>query len=111
MVDAEPSQQRQKMSNWALAEAFYEKELLPKLLATAKGQILVLDIESGDYAVGANLLEADVRLPAENDTPGHAFESRLPHRLSGQWATLGGRMRRNRTHDCTGVRQRTAMRR
>ena len=57
--------------NRALAEAFYEKELLPKLLATAKGKILVLDIESGDYEVDADLLAASDRLQARR--PG-AFE-------------------------------------
>lgn len=57
--------------NWALAEAFYEKELLPKLLATAKGKILVLDIESGDYEVDTDLLKASDKLQARR--PG-AFE-------------------------------------
>lgn len=57
--------------NWALAEAFYETELLPKLLATSKGKILVLDIESGDYEIDADLLAASDRLQARR--PG-AFE-------------------------------------
>ena len=58
-------------SNWALAEAFYERELLPKLLATEKGKVLVLDLESGDYEVDADLLTASDRLQARR--PG-AFE-------------------------------------
>ncbi len=45
-----------------LAEEFYEKELLPKLLPTAKGKILVLDIESYDYEVDADWLAASDRL-------------------------------------------------
>ena len=54
-----------------LAEKFYEQELLPKLLSTEKGKILVLDIESGDYEVDADWLTASDRLQARR--PG-AFE-------------------------------------
>ena len=54
-----------------LAEEFYEKELLPKLLPTAKGQILVLDIASYDYEVDADWEAASDRLQARR--PG-AFE-------------------------------------
>ncbi len=54
-----------------LAEEFYEKELLPKLLPAAKGKILVLDIESYDYEVDADLQAASDRLQSRR--PG-AFE-------------------------------------
>ena len=59
MTDADRAEED---ANWALAEAFYERELLPKLLATEKGKILVLDVESGDYEVDADLLAASDRL-------------------------------------------------
>ena len=54
-----------------LAEKFYEQELLPKLLATEKGKILVLDVESHDYEVDADWTAASDRLQARR--PG-AFE-------------------------------------
>ncbi len=58
MSDAVPGGNRE------LADAIYETELLPKLLATEKGKILVLDVQSGDYAIGSDLLEASNRLQA-----------------------------------------------
>ena len=54
-----------------LAEKFYEQELLPRLLATEKGKILVLDVESHDYEVDADWTAASDRLQARR--PG-AFE-------------------------------------
>ncbi|MCY4416709.1 MAG: hypothetical protein OXE87_10440 [Chloroflexi bacterium] len=54
-----------------LAEEFYERELLPKLMPTEKGKILVLDVESYDYEVDADWLAASDRLQSRH--PG-AFE-------------------------------------
>ena len=59
MTDADRAEENE---NWALAEEFYETELLPKLLATEKGKVLVLDIESGDYEIDTDLLTASDRL-------------------------------------------------
>ena len=70
MTDASRTN-RTENENWDLAETFYEEELLPKLLGTEKGKILVLDIESGDYEVDADLLAASDRL--QDRRPG-AFE-------------------------------------
>ena len=59
-----------------LAEEFYEQELLPKLLSTEKGKILVLDVESHDYAIGADLDEAETLLKERR--PGcHGFAFRI----------------------------------
>ena len=72
-----------------LAETIYKTELLPNLLPTEKGKILVLDVESGDYAIGADLLEADSLLRERHpDAFAHAF--RIGYRAVG---SLGGRMR------------------
>ena len=63
----------------AKAQAFYETELLPKLLPTEKGKILVLDIKSGDYALGADMVEADARLLARRpDAYLHTFRVGYP---------------------------------
>ena len=75
--------------NRDLAEAFYEKELLPKLLTTEKGKILVLDMESGDYAIGANLNEADDSLRHRHPNA-FFYAFRIGYRAVG---SLGGRMR------------------
>ena len=70
----------------ATAEAIYENELLPKLLATEKGKILVLDVATGDYAVGVDLTEADSRLREIHPNAfAHAF--RIGYRTVG---TLSG---------------------
>lgn len=70
----------------ATAEAIYEDELLPKLLATEKGKVLVLDVATGDYAVGADLNEADSRLREIHPNAfAHAF--RIGYRTVG---TLSG---------------------
>ena len=85
MVDASRAKVTED-ENWVLAEAFYEKELLPKLLATAKGKVLVLDLESRDYAIGADLLEADTLLKERRPGSfGYAF--RIGYRTVG---SLGG---------------------
>lgn len=61
------------------AQAIYETKLLPQLLPTAKGKILVLDLQSGDYALGDDLLEADARLRARHpDACYHAFRIGYP---------------------------------
>ncbi len=74
----------------ATAEAIYENELLPKLLATEKGKILVLDVSTGDYAVGANLTEADSRLREIHPNAfAHAF--RIGYQTVGTLS--GGRIR------------------
>jgi len=76
-----------------VANAIYETELLPKLLATEKGKILVLDVKSRDYAIGADLLEADSLLrELHPDAFTHAF--RIGYRTAG---SLGGRMREIQT--------------
>ena len=63
----------------ARAQAIYETELLPKLLPTAKGKILVQDLQSGDYALGDDLLETDARLRARHpDTYCYAFRIGYP---------------------------------
>lgn len=68
------------------AEAIYENELLPKLRATEKGKVLVLDVASGDYAIGVNLTEADSRLRERHPNAfAHAF--RIGYRTVG---TLSG---------------------
>ena len=59
-----------------LAEEYYERELLPKLLATEKGKILALDIESHDYAIGADLDEADTLL-RERPPGSHGYAFRI----------------------------------
>ena len=83
MTDREMDEKRE------LAEAIYEAELLPKLLATEKGKILVLDVESRDFAIGADLLEADTLLRERHpDAFTHAF--RIGYRAVG---SLGGRIR------------------
>lgn len=70
----------------ATAEAICEDELLPKLLATEKGKVLVLDVATGDYAVGADLNEADSRLREIHPNAfAHAF--RIGYRTVG---TLSG---------------------
>lgn len=62
-----------------LAEEFYEQKLLPKLLPTDKGKILVLDIESHDYAIGADLDEADTLLKERRPgSHGYAFRIGYP---------------------------------
>ena len=77
-----------KSGNWAKAQAIYETELLPQLLPTAKGQILVLDVHSGDYAIGADLIEASDRLRARRpDAYSHAFRIGYP-----TFGRLGPRM-------------------
>ncbi len=68
MTDADRAKEEE---NWARAEEIYETELLPKFLDTEKGNILVLDIESGDYEIDADLLTASDRLQVRR--PG-AFE-------------------------------------
>ena len=79
-----------KSGDRAKAQAFYETELLPKLLPTAKGKILVLDIKSGDYALGADMVEADDRLRARRpDAYSHAFRIGYP-----TFGKLGGPRRR-----------------
>ena len=85
MADTTPTNSTQA-GDWAEAEAFYEKELLPKLSDTAKGKVLVLDLASGDYAVGADLNEADSRLRERHpDVFAHAF--RIGYRTVG---SIGG---------------------
>ncbi len=70
----------------AAAEAIYENELLPQLQATEKGKILVLDVATGHYAVGADLNEADSRLREIHPNAfAHAF--RIGYRTVG---TLSG---------------------
>ena len=69
-----------------MAQAIYEKELLPKLRATEKGKVLVLDVASGDYAIDVNLTEADSRLRERHPNAfAHAF--RIGYRTVG---TLSG---------------------
>lgn len=78
MTDASNSKSTED-ENWALAEAFYETELLPKLLATEKGKVLVLDLESRDYAIGADLMEADTLLKERHPGSfGYAFRIGYP---------------------------------
>lgn len=48
----------------ALANTIYETELLPKLQNVAKGKILVLDVQSRDYEIDADLMAASDRLQA-----------------------------------------------
>ncbi len=72
--------------NWARAQAYYEEELLPKLLATAKGKVLVLDLDSRDYAIGANLHEADTLLK-ERHPGSFSYAFRVGYRAVG---SLGG---------------------
>ena len=68
-----------KSDNRAKAQAIYETELLPQLLPTAKGKILVLDTQSGDYALGDDLLQADASLRARHpDAYCHAFRIGYP---------------------------------
>ena len=86
MTDREMDKKRE------MAEAIYETELLPKLLATEKGKILVLDVESRDFAIGADLLEADSLLRERHpEAFSHAF--RIGYRAVG---SLGGRMRESK---------------
>ena len=85
MADAN-SKKSTEDKNWNLAEEFYETELLPKLLGTAKGKVVVLDLVSRDYAIGANLNEADSRLREKHPGAfGYAF--RVGYRAVG---SLGG---------------------
>ena len=79
-----------KTDDWAAAEAFYETELLPELLSTQKGKVLVLDLVSRDYAIGANLTEADSKLKEQHPgSYGYAF--RIGYRTVGSLG--GGRIR------------------
>ena len=79
-----------KADDWSAAEAFYETELLPKLLPAQKGKVLVLDLVSRDYAIGATLTEADTKLKERRPGSfGHAF--RIGYRTVGSLG--GGRIR------------------
>ena len=80
MSDAVPGGNRE------LADAIYETELLPKLLATEKGKILVLDVQSRDYEVAADLIEATERL--HDRQPGtfvYAFRIGYPAVVTLRW--------------------------
>ena len=69
----------EKSGDRAQAQAIYETQLLPQLLPAAKGKILVLDPQSGDYALGDDLLQADARLRARRpDAYCHAFRIGYP---------------------------------
>ena len=71
---------------WDTAQSFYETELLPKLLPSQKGCVLVLDLVSRDYAIGVDLNEADSRLKMRHPNCfGYAF--RIGYRTVG---SLGG---------------------
>ena len=88
MTDARSNKSTED-EKWALAEEFYETELLPKLLTTEKGKVLVLDLGSGDYAIGANLNEADDSLRRRHPNA-FFYAFRIGYRTVG---ALGGRMR------------------
>ena len=66
------------------AQAIYETELLPQLLPTAKGKILVLDLQSGDYALGDDLLEADARLRARHPDAYYHYAFRIGYPAVGR---------------------------
>ena len=97
MTDREMDEKRE------LAEAIYEAELLPKLLATEKGKILVLDVESRDFAIGADLLEKRT-LCSENDT--RTLLPTLSALAIGPWVRWEGEFGISK-HD-HGVRQRVS---
>ena len=79
-----------KTDDWPTAQAFYETELLPKLLPTQKGKVLVLDLASRDYALGANLTEADSKLK-ERHPGSYGYAFRIGYRTVGSLG--GGRIR------------------
>lgn len=89
MAEAERTRPVQT-DGWATAEAFYEAELLPKLLSTQKGKVLVLDLVSRDYTIGANLTEADSKLK-ERHPGSYGYAFRIGYRTVGSLG--GGRIR------------------
>jgi hypothetical protein len=66
------------------AEKLYEEKLRPELESKHKGEIVVIDAESGDYFLGSTLQEANesARKKYPNNEVGYpavySFSSRLP---------------------------------
>jgi len=54
-----------------IGEEIYRRDIRPKVMPQEKGKFLIIDIESGDYEVDEEDLEAEHRLRARQ--PDHQF--------------------------------------
>ena len=72
-----------------IGERIYHEKIRPIVLPRHKGEFLVLDIDSGDYEVDKNDLEAEDRLRARRPK-GTFFAILIGYRAA---ESLGGRLR------------------
>ena len=58
---------------------FYERDIRPHVEADSKGKIVAIDIETGDYAIGEDILSAAQQLFDRNDDA-QIWSVRVGHR-------------------------------